>query len=98
MIVQEEDSTIEQENNLTRYLGTYHTNRYTRGDFTKLQLLVMPHNIDVHHNYHQSLKIGNRSFTQVEPLVFQDVENDQYIAFEEDKNGNIQHKVDGHFS
>ncbi|WP_216829765.1 serine hydrolase domain-containing protein [Alkalihalobacterium elongatum] len=79
---------------LKRYEGSYYTNRYSREDVSKITLAMAPP-IKVSKATDHSLFVQNygqeRTFIQVEPLIFMDQETEQYLAFEEDGKGNITH-------
>ncbi|MEB1808793.1 MAG: beta-lactamase family protein [Bacillaceae bacterium] len=82
------------EEDLKRYEGSYYTNRYSHEDASKITLAMAPP-IKVSQDTDHSLLVQNlgleNTFIQVEPLVFMNPETDQYLAFEEDGNGQITH-------
>lgn len=90
----EQQSGLNGESELDRYVGTYYTNRYNQDDFTKLNLALST-GVQVKRTGEQQLQVSyleeERIFDPVAPLVFLDPERNQYIAFEADQNGKITH-------
>ncbi|GAA0371483.1 serine hydrolase domain-containing protein [Bacillus horti] len=90
-------SGVELEEDLTRYQGIYHLNRYGHDDISKFVLAINP-SLHVKVNEEQGLQVTffgeTVNYEQVEPLVFFNPLANQYIAFEEDANGAITHLFD----
>jgi len=81
-----------------RFVGTYRFTRYTHGSLTKTGILfgMIAPEFSLWKNDGEKIMMndlqGNpRRMIQIEPLLFQSVDDDYYCAFRQDVNGNITH-------
>ncbi|MBE0651361.1 MAG: beta-lactamase family protein [Bacteroidales bacterium] len=80
--------------NVVKYTGYYRNVRYAHGEFTKMGVLWgYAGEVHIWKNDSGMLMMNNyfgtpRRLIQVQPGVFQSIDDDYYIAFKSDKNGN----------
>jgi len=75
--------------NPTRFIGHFQKASVSRNDFFKLEGML--DNVDVKDNGDGTLKIGSGTYHEVEPLVFQSLENPNFhIIFFENQEGNVE--------
>lgn len=84
--------------NVDRFVGEYRFTRYSRNEITKIGLLLgmIGNELPIWRNDEGMLMMYNlngkeRRLIQIEPLLFQSIEDDYYIKFREDANGHITH-------
>jgi len=79
-----------------RFTGSYRGNRYSRRTFEKMDTLFTQVRVTADHDgalvLHDPTGVHEPSrWVEVEPLLFQSVKGDNYLAFREDKPGRITH-------
>lgn len=84
--------------NVDRFVGDYRFTRYSRNEITKVGLLLgmIGNELPIWKNDNGMLLMSDysgkvRRLIQVEPLLFQSIDDDYYIKFREDADGNITH-------
>ena len=84
--------------NVDKFVGNYRFTRYSRNEIAKIGVLMgmVSGELPIWKNDQGMLMMYDlnnkaRRLIQVEPLLFQSVDDDYYIAFRADKEGNITH-------
>ena len=84
--------------NIDKFVGNYRFTRYSRNEIAKIGVLMgmVSGELPIWKNDQGMLMIYDfnnkaRRLIQVEPLLFQSVDDDYYIAFRADNEGNITH-------
>ncbi|MEA5572957.1 serine hydrolase domain-containing protein [Calothrix sp. UHCC 0171] len=85
----------ESNKSLRRFQGSYVD---TITSQTTLSKLFYPYYTNVEVKNNGILVYEYQNYLQVEPLLFQSIEGDKYIAFKEDKQGKINYLFDGIFT
>ncbi|MEM7130427.1 MAG: serine hydrolase domain-containing protein [Chloroflexota bacterium] len=81
---------------LDRFAGSYQYNRYSRTTIEKVEQLV--NDKLVVSIAQDSLFLDEKEFTAIEPLLFQDADTGNQIAFRADEDGQITHLFIGPFA
>ncbi len=88
----------EYDKNVDKFVGNYRFTRYSRNEIAKIGLLMgmIGAELPIWKNDDGMLMMFDlnnkaRRLIQVEPLLFQSIDDDYYIKFREDENGNITH-------
>jgi len=88
----------EYDANVERFVGTYRFTRYTHGSITKAGVLTgaIAPEMPIWRNEQGMILMnrwsgGPRRMIQIEPLLFQSIDDDYYCAFRKDENGEITH-------
>jgi hypothetical protein len=88
----------EYDKNVDKFVGDYRFTRYSHNEIAKIGLLMgmIGGEIPIWKNDEGMLMMYDlnnkaRRLIQVEPLLFQSIDDDYYIKFREDENGNITH-------
>jgi hypothetical protein len=81
-----------------RFVGKYRLTRYSRNEMTKIGVLMgmLGEEMPIWRNKDGMImmydhKRDERRLIQVEPLLFQSIDDDYYMAFREDGDGNVTH-------
>jgi len=88
----------EYDKNADRFVGDYRFTRYSRNEITKIGLLLglVGNELPIRKNDKDMLLMNDfsgreRRLIQIEPLLFQSIDDDYYIKFREDTDGNVTH-------
>ena len=88
----------EYDENIDRFTGSYRAVRYARNEMTKIGVLMgmLAEEMPVWRNRDGMImmydhKRDERRLIQVEPLLFQSIDDDYYMAFREDEAANVTH-------
>jgi CubicO group peptidase (beta-lactamase class C family) len=83
---------------IDKFVGNYRFTRYSRNEISKIGLLIgmIGGELPIWKNDKGMLLMYDlsgkeRRLIQIEPLLFQSIDDDYYIKFREDKDGNITH-------
>lgn len=86
----------EYDANVDRFVGTYRFTRYSHGSITKAGVLTgaIAPEMPIWRNEQGMILMNDlfgkpRRMIQIEPLLFQSIDDDYYCAFREDENGEI---------
>jgi len=85
---------VDAKERASRYEGTYVTAHASQQTFLKLEALM--DSVSVQDNGDGTIQIGAGRYTEVDPLLFQNVENPRgYVAFLEDAQGQVKYLTFG---
>ena len=84
---------------LARYCGTYGVTRRSYTKYEKLGALIMQIKVSATKEgtllFSLPAGMGRRQYTEVEPLIFREVNGQSKLAFKEDRSGRITHAFAG---